>query len=59
MSGVLWLCKLCGPEKAFEPRHKALLETYLAVWNDSTQEQQQQLWLEYAADYLSEQDDVK
>jgi hypothetical protein len=29
------------------------------VWNDSTQEQQQQLWLEYAADYLSEQDDVK
>lgn len=46
-------------KKAFEPRHKALLETYLAVWNDSTQEQQQQLWLEYAADYLSEQDDVK
>ena len=45
--------------KTFENRHEYLMREYLSKWNKSSEEQQRNMWLEYAEDYLSDQGDVK
>ena len=45
--------------EAFENRHEFLMREYLSKWNKSSEEQQREMWLEYAEDYLSDQGDVK
>lgn len=46
-------------KSAFKERHEFLMREYLSKWNNSPEEQQRKMWLEYATDYLSNQGDVK